>query len=163
MSLTAGDELRIKFDLVKAFGDTAKSYIQISSAALALPILFTQAILGKNAAENGLRLVGLPFTLYGAWGSLLLAIAFGLIYQWSSVRRVWDELHAMQRTEENVTKPGFRRSWWVVHLDKFNLSLFYGAMMLFFFVGIFLLVAFIASLLRGRDPHTGIVVDWLCL
>jgi hypothetical protein len=111
---------------VKAFGDTAKSYIQISSDALALPILFTQAILGKNAAENGLRSVGVRFALYCGWAFFLLVIGFGLIYQWSSVRRLWDELYSMQRTEENVSNPGFRRSWWVVHCDKFNLSFFYG-------------------------------------
>jgi hypothetical protein len=150
VAFTAGEELRIKFDIVKAFGDTAKSYIQISSAALALPILFTQAILGKNAAENGLRSVGVPSTLYGAWASFLLAIGFGLIYQWSSVRRLWDELHTMQRTDENVSKPGFRRSWWVVHFDKLNLSLFYGGMVMFFFAGILLFVFFASTLLLAR-------------
>ena len=113
VSLTPGDELRLKLDVVKAFGETAKSYIQISSAALALPLLFTQAILGKNAAENGLRSVGVPLTLYGAWGAFLFSIGFGLIYQWSSIRRVWDELHEMQITDQNVNDPGFRRTSWV--------------------------------------------------
>jgi hypothetical protein len=153
MSITAADELKMRFDIVRAFGDTAKSYIQISSAALALPILFTQAILGKNAAENGLQSVGVPCALYGAWGCFLLAIGFGLIYQWSSVRRVWDDLHSMQRTDENAKEPGKRHTWWVVDLGKINLSAFYGGMMFFFFLGTFLFVCFAATLLRGSGSH----------
>lgn len=146
--LPAVEELKVKLDLTKAFGDTAKSYIQISSAALALPIIFTQAILGKDAAEKGLHSVGVPYTLYAAWVCFLLAIAFGLIYQWSSIRRVWDNLHAIQQTDATTTKPGFRETWWVPHFPNLNLSLFYGAMMGFFFWGAFFFVVFAASLIR---------------
>jgi hypothetical protein len=149
MPLTPAEEFKAKLDVVNAFGETAKSYIQISSLALALPLVFIQAILGKDAADKGLRSVGVPCTLYAGWSCFLLAIGFGLIYQWSSIRRVWDELHAGQLTTQNATAPGFRKTWWVVQLNKLNLSTFYGSMMLFFFAGLFFFVVFAASLLRG--------------
>lgn len=141
------EELKMRFDVVKAFGDTAKSYIQISSAALAIPLLFTQAIFGKNAAEQGLRSVGVPFTVYGSLFCFVLAILAGLIYQWASVRRVWDDLHEMQRTPENANKPGFRETWWVAHFPNFNLSIPYGLMVFFFFWGAALFAVFAIKIL----------------
>ena len=148
MPLSVEEEFKAKFDIVNAFNEAAKSYIQISSAALALPILFAEAILGKNAAEKGLRSAGVPYTLYAAWCFFLLAIAFGLIYQWSSVRRLWDQLHALQSGYHNATEPGFRVTWWVVRFSAINLSAFYGLMILFFFAGVACFVVFAACLLR---------------
>src|SRR5258707_8441370 len=92
----------------KSAHNLGNSYIQISSAALAIPLLFTQAIFGENAAKQGLRSVGVPYTVYGSLFCFVLAILAGLIYQWASVRRVWDDLHGMQRTPENAQKPGYR-------------------------------------------------------
>jgi hypothetical protein len=148
MPLTPAEEFKAKLDVVNAFGETAKNYIQISSLALALPLVFAQAMLGKDAGDKGLRSVGVPWTLYVGWSCFLLAIGFGLIYQWSSIRRVWDELHASQLTAKNATAPGFRKTWWVLQLKNRNLSAFYGLMMAFFFAGLFFFVVSAASLLR---------------
>jgi len=41
MAFTPEDALKTRFEIVKSFGETAKNYIQISSAGLALPLLFT--------------------------------------------------------------------------------------------------------------------------
>src|SRR6267378_5620523 len=120
MPFNQEDELKMRFDVVKAFGDTAKSYIQISSAALAIPLLFTQAIFGENAAKQGLRSIGVPYTVYGAWFCFVLAIVLGVLYRWASIRRVWDDLHEMQRTTVNADRPGFRIMWWVIHFPNFN-------------------------------------------
>lgn len=147
MSLSREDELRMRFDVVKEFGDTANSYIQISSAALAIPLLFTQAIFGENAAKQGLRSVGVPYTVYGAWFCFVLAIVFGVLYRWASVRRVWDDLHDMQRTSENADRPGFRIMWWVIRFPNFNLSKLYGGMMFFFFWGVSLFAVFAITVL----------------
>jgi hypothetical protein len=147
MPLTPEEALKIKLDITKTFGETAKGYIQISSAGLALPLLFTQAILGKNAAENGLRSLHGSYALYGAWFCFLVSIGCGLLYQWMSVRRVWDQLHDLLRTKENVHQPGIRFTKWVVHFPKLNLSAFYGGMVGFFFVGAYLFVWFAASVL----------------
>ncbi len=103
-------------DLTKAFCETAKSYIQISSAALALPIVFSQAMLGKEATESGLQAVGVPCTL-------VLAIGFGLAYQWLAIRRMWDKLHRDHLTKENAAEWGFRITPWVPQFSRLNRSL----------------------------------------
>jgi hypothetical protein len=146
---SAEDELKARFEIVKSFVDTAKSYIQISSAGLALPLLFTQAIFGKSA-ENGLKNTGSTRGfLYGAWFCFLLAIGFGLIYQWLSVRRVWDDHHEMVKTDQNKDKPGIRFTVWVPHFPDLNLSIFYGGMVVFFFVGVVFFVWFAATILHS--------------
>jgi len=130
MSFT--DAFKSKVDVIKAFCDTAKTYIQISSAALALPMVFTQAILGKDIAEKGFRDFGLPWSLILAWISFLLAIGFGLAYQWLAIRMVWGELHRAQRTRWNADSPGFRTTRWVPQFRRFNRSFLYGGMVVFF-------------------------------
>jgi len=47
------EEFKAKLEMTKAFSDTAKSYVQISSAALALPLLLNEALLGKSGSDNG--------------------------------------------------------------------------------------------------------------
>ena len=142
------DEFKSRVDLIKAFCETAKTYIQISSAALALPMLFAQAILGKEAAEKGLRAVGVPSSLVLAWISFLLAIGLGLLYQWLAIRLVWDELHRAQTTEQNVTEAGYRTTWWVPRFRRLNRSILYGGMVVFFYAGAILFVLFAAGELR---------------
>ena len=142
------EEFKSRVDLMKAFCATAKTYIQISSAALALPILFTQAVLGKEVAESGFRAFGVPRSLALAWISFLLAIGFGLVYQWLAIRLMWDELHRAQITDRNITQPGFRTTWWVPPLQWLNRSFLYGCMLVFFYLGAFLFVVFAAHTLR---------------
>ena len=47
-------EFNAKLEMTKVFSDTAKSYVQISSAALVLPLLFREAMLGKSGSDSGL-------------------------------------------------------------------------------------------------------------
>ncbi len=142
------EEFKSRVDLMKAFCETAKTYIQISSAALALPMLFSRAVLGKEAAERGIRAVGVPCSLVLAWISFLLAIGFGLAYQWLAIRLTWDELHRAQITDQNIAQPGFRTTWWVPQLRWLNRSFLYGCMLGFFYLGAILFVVFAAHALR---------------
>jgi len=71
-SIPYADELKFRVELIKAFCDTAKSYVQISAAALALPLVFTQMILGKTATEQGLLSLGVPWTLKISWIAFLV-------------------------------------------------------------------------------------------
>lgn len=72
------EEFKAKLEMTKAFCDTAKSYVQLSSAGLALPLLFTEAIFGKAESETGL--LGSPlWELIASWGFFLIAIASGLV------------------------------------------------------------------------------------
>ena len=52
--MTYTDFFKARTELVKALADSARSYIQISSAALALPLLFSRALLAGGAAKSGL-------------------------------------------------------------------------------------------------------------
>jgi hypothetical protein len=142
------EEFRTRVDLMKAFCDTAKAYIQIGSAALVLPILFTQVLLGREVAEKGLRDTGMPRSLILSWIFFLLAIGFGLAYQWLAIRLMWDELHREQVTDHNVAQPGFRITWWVPQLRWLNRSLLYGLMIMSFYLGAVLFVVFAVHALR---------------
>jgi hypothetical protein len=115
------EEFKAKLEMTKAFCDTAKGYVQISSAGLALPLLFQQAMLGKVRSENGL-LGSLPWELIASWVLFLIAILCGLLYQWQSVRRLWDQYHMGNRTPENKDEPGYRITPGVVKFEKLNLS-----------------------------------------
>jgi hypothetical protein len=149
MAFTPEDALKTRFEIVKSFGETAKNYIQISSAGLALPLFFTQAIFGKRA-DNGLIHIGSPGFLYVAWFCFLLAIGCGLVYQWLSVRRVWDDFHKMTWTEEKKDAPGHRVSKLILQTDdKMNLSYLYVGMVGFFSVGVVMFVWFAATTLRS--------------
>ena len=149
MAFTPEDALKMRFEIVKSFTETAKNYIQISSAALALPLLFTQAIFGKRA-DDGLMHIGSPGFLYIAWLCFGSAIGCGLVYQWLSVRRVWDDLHKMTWTEENKETPGHRVSKLILQIDdKMNLSYPYGGMVVLFSVGVVMFVWFAATTLHS--------------
>lgn len=101
------DEFKAKLEMTKAFCDTAKSYVQISSVGVALPLLFRQAMLGDVDAKKGL-LGSLPWTLEASWLFFLFCIAFGLVYQWLSMRRLWDQYHAGNWTPDKDRDPGYR-------------------------------------------------------
>src|SRR5579864_2993369 len=122
--MSFAEEFKSKVEITKAFCDTAKSYIQISAAGLALPIVFTQALLGKEAAERGIRAVGLPCSLKLSWLSFLLAIGFGLLYQWLAIRAVWGELHEAQFTKDKAAQRGFRTTAWIPQFRDFNRSIY---------------------------------------
>ena len=130
------EEFKARIEVTKAFCDSAKTYIQISSAALALPLLFTQAILGKQVAEEGLGYV--PYSLRVSWLFFALSILCATLYQWLATRRLWDELHLVHRTDQNASEPGYRRTWWIFQeeqLRHLNLSAIYGLMVLLFVLG----------------------------
>jgi len=127
---------------VKAYSETAKSYIQISSAALALPILFTQAWLGERAVKAGFYAMGVPWSLGAAWLSFLLAIAFGLAYQWLIVRRQWEILHRDHLTEKEAPDWGVGSSVFVPQSKRLDRSRLYGGMVFFFYLGACFFVLF---------------------
>jgi hypothetical protein len=128
------EEFKAKLEMTKAFCDTAKGCVQISSAGLALPLFFQEAMLGKVRGENGL-LGSCPWELIASWALFLVAIACGLLYQWLSMRRLWDQYHMGNRTPENMHEPGYRVTPGVVKIDKLNLSWIWLGMMGAFYLG----------------------------
>jgi hypothetical protein len=138
----ADEEFRAKLEMTKAFCDTAKSYVQISSVGIALPLLFRQAILGEAAAKSGLGM--LPWTLEASWLFFLLCIGFGLAYQWLSMRRLWDQYHAGHWEPDRAEEPGYRTTKGILRTERLNLSwvwlgmtgsLFAGALFFMIYAG----------------------------
>src|SRR5215470_9373285 len=134
--MTYTDFFKARTELVKALADSARSYIQISSAALALPLLFSRALLAGGAARSGSYATGVPWSLLAACAFFLVAIVCGLFYQWLIVRRLWDKLHRDHITAEYAAEWGVAKPEW---LDR---SWLYGGMVCSFVVGAALLVWF---------------------
>ena len=116
--------------------------------------MFTQAFLGKVAVENGLHTVPSPGLLYGAWLCFLLTIGFGLLYQWMSIRRAWDDFHNTYRTAQNASRPGFRQTWWVINFSKFNLASVWLSMTGSFYLGAILFTIFAIRLIETVKPNS---------
>ena len=148
MRLAYEDEFKCRMELMKSYCDTAKSYTQIAAAALALPLFFTEILLGKQAVEQGLR-QQLPWTLFASWAGFLMCILFGLVYQWLAIRLVWDELHEVNRTISNSRQAGFRNTRWIPSFMWLNRSALYGGMVVCFFLGVAFFVAFAAHRLAS--------------
>jgi hypothetical protein len=148
MPLKYEDEFRCRIDLMKSYCDAAKSYMQIAAAALALPLFFTQILLGKQAMEQGLK-HHLPWPLYASWAGFLMCILFGLVYQWLAIRLVWDELYEVNRTISNSREVGFRSTWWIPRLYWLNRSALYGGMVICFFLGVVFFVLFASDRLAS--------------
>jgi hypothetical protein len=146
---TFGDEeFKSKLEMTKAFCDTAKSYVQMSSAGLALPFLFVEIVLGKTQSETGLGYLPLP--LLASWVLFLLSIGCGLIYQWLAMRRLWDQYHMGHRTVENMAEPGYRVTKGIVKTNGINLSWVWLGMMFGFFFGAFFFAIFAAGMILRR-------------
>jgi hypothetical protein len=140
--MTYTDFFKARTELVKALADSARSYIQISSAALALPLLFARALLPERAAKSGSYAVGALWSLVAACAFFLVAIVCGLLYQWLIVRRLWDKLHRDHITAEYAAEWGVARSAFVPKFEWLDRSWLYGGMVCSFIAGAALLVVF---------------------
>jgi hypothetical protein len=130
MALSADEQIKCNIDIMKAYCDTAKSYVQIASAGLAAPLVFTQTLLGKNAAEAGLGATGVPRSLVAAWSLFLITVASGLIYQWLAIRYASNEVDGKENT--------------------FSRSFPYGVMIISFVAGALAFVVFAWERMAGK-------------
>ena len=69
-------------EIMKAYIDTAKSFTQVSTAALLLPIVFFRQLLALDPGKPMQRDSLLRLT----WLSFLVATGFGLLYQYLAVK-----------------------------------------------------------------------------
>jgi hypothetical protein len=110
--MTYTDFFKARTELVKALADSARSYIQISAAALALPLLFSRALLAQGAGKSDLYALGTSWSLVAACAFLsgshcvraLLSVAYcsaalGQAPQRSHHRRI---RHGMGRRKVDV-------------------------------------------------------------
>jgi hypothetical protein len=149
--MTYVDFFKERVEVTKAFCDSAKLYIQLSTAALVLPLVFAQTILGKDVIDKGLHVTGVgAWSLGVAWISFLLAIGSGGLYQWLVIRRMWDDLHGNEQHRAafgELFHSGFRQTPWVPKFYSHNRSFWYGAMIVFFHVGAISFVVYASNIL----------------
>jgi hypothetical protein len=138
--MTYTDFVNARTELVKALADSARSYIQISSAALTVPLFFSRAFLAEGAERSGSY--AMPWSLFAACAFFLVAIVCGLLYQWLVVRRLWDKLHRDHITAEYAQEWGVSKSAFAPKFEWLDRSWLYVGMVSSFVIGAALLVWF---------------------
>ena len=122
MTISQTDYVKCNLDIMTAYCDTAKSYVQIASVGIAAPFLFLQVIHGKNAADAGLAV---SRALLISWLCFLTTVAAGLVYQWLAIRLAANLLDGVEA--------------------RFSRSIPYGVMVASFFAGACAFVVFAAN------------------
>jgi len=98
--------------------------------------------------ELGRPVCALPWSLIGSWVCFLLAIGFGLSYQWLATRRPWDQLHSDHITPENAKQWDSEQ-----HQNGANIRLHQSFILIwsnggFFYLGAILFVVFAATAIQ---------------
>ena len=131
------DKYETESDLVTRYSQNAKTYIQLSMGGLALSIVFIEDVLGSEPK------VVVDLLIIAVWTCLLVAIILGVSYQYLSVR--WLELIAKQ---EGLLFDEWKRSvFWHKAVEKCSIA--YIAMLISFYIGSFMFVAFGIARLRS--------------
>jgi energy-coupling factor transporter transmembrane protein EcfT len=112
--------------IMSMFSDNAKTYTQVSIAALILPITFIRQVLGVTAEKPIKDYLSWP--LIASWLIFLIAIASGLLYQYIAVKLV----EACFEKSDNFYG-GMK--WFIDRPEKV-----YATMMISFYVAAFLFV-----------------------
>ena len=111
--------------IMTLYTDNAKFYVQLSSAGLAVSIVFVHEVVGIAAGKP----IPIDFWLVSSWMSFLLAILCGALYQYLAAKF----LERWAKFEGPIIKPFD----WLVQ----NLAAIYGLMLIAFFCGGVLLTA----------------------
>jgi hypothetical protein len=74
-------------EIIKAYIDSSKSFIQLSSAGLALPVVLHSQVLGLFRQTAGYNRLVLSFVLL-SWLCFLASIAAGTLYQYAAIKSV---------------------------------------------------------------------------
>jgi len=72
-------------EITKLYIDSAKSFVQLSSAGLALPVVLSSKILGLFRSTQQFNHFSLAFICL-SWGCFLVAIGAGVLYQYAAVK-----------------------------------------------------------------------------
>lgn len=78
--------------IIDSYRDSAKLYIQLSSAGLVLPIVLAKEILGPLGQTNQLWHGASAVFIVTSWIAFFLSIPAGAVYQYASVKFVEFEL-----------------------------------------------------------------------
>jgi len=125
------------FEVIKAYVDSTKSFVQLSSAGLALPLALRSAwpaIAASSGAFHSYALVSIVFS----WICFLTAIATGTFYQYLGIKYIEVELSKDQAVVSSL-----------VRRFVANPGNFYGAMLIAFFLGAFSIFVYSAGVIIG--------------
>jgi hypothetical protein len=126
---------RKDFEIVKAYIDTTKTIVQLSSAGLVLPLTLKTAFSEISSNSGSLGGGGLVFIVL-SWLCFLVAIGAGSLYPYVAVKSVEKELFP-----EETFVPDWLKA--LVN-DPGNV---YGVMLIAFFGGAFFVVFYSSSLI----------------
>jgi hypothetical protein len=120
----------MKFDqeatIMKAYIDSAKNFVQLSTGALVLSVTFHQQVLGESGR------VKMDGALLASWGAFVLAIGCGAFYQYLAIKY-------LDARTESAGKPGP-----IPERLRENPGIVFGAMLVLFFAGAALLTVSVA-------------------
>jgi hypothetical protein len=131
------DNLQYAKEVMPLYIESAKTFAQTSSAALALTIIFKEKILGVSGC------VRTSAYLVGTWAAFLLSVGTSVLYQWMAVR--W--IIALRNDPNTSNLPAYPIGWLSPHL-------IYGAMVTTFYAGALLFVISAARELRENGGHS---------
>jgi hypothetical protein len=123
--LTIFQKLDREHKIISMYIDNAKTYVQLSMAALVFSVAFLQSLVGKK------DIVPLDLGMIFPWLSWLVAIISGVTYQYSSVKYL--------ENIENKLDALFYRRKWRTHMPAVFIRTpyrIYGVMMTFFYIGV---------------------------
>ncbi|HET7234369.1 MAG TPA: hypothetical protein VFJ16_30425 [Longimicrobium sp.] len=126
-----------ELNIINAYIDTAKTFIQLSSAALILPLIIQTKLLGLR--EGAPLFIGIErWAVFGSWIFFLIAIAAGATYQHYAVKFVeynWrpDDTHV-----SSVQRP---------IILKHGPGIVYGVMVSAFYLGAICIVVYSSKML----------------
>ena len=130
----------INLDTMKAYNDTTKTFIQLSSGALVFPLVIRTQVLELFRSDGNYGSTALILICI-SWFCFLLAIGAGALYQYAAVKFV--EYHQ----NPNATHLPRPLSW----ICKGNgPGVAYGVMVAAFYIGAILVVLYSYIALFGR-------------
>jgi hypothetical protein len=130
--------------VMKAYADSAKSFTQLSTAALALPVVFQKQLFDSASVSSGASSVlqgPAMLLVVGSWLLFLTAVGAGTFYQYVSTKCL--ELHLFP--DRTYVHPLMRR-----FAEAPGRT--YGVMLTAFFLGATLFVAY-SILILWRNYH----------
>ena len=119
--------------IINLYIQSTKHFIELSSAALALSVIFREKILGFKESAN------IGWLLIGAWLAFLCSIGFGILYEYLAIHFLSLKL---KLSLEPTILP--------IYFEK-NPGVIYGAMTIFFFLGAVLLL--LSGLISIREKR----------
>src|SRR5262249_39582827 len=130
------DSLKVEIDILKNYIEGSKTFVQLSSAGLVLPLILRGDV-AKLIGDIGKFTLSETIFISISWFLFLIAIGSGALYQYAVVKFM-----------EYLLNPGVYVRWPLTYLvKKSGPGLVYGAMVVSFYIGAICVVAYAFNIL----------------